>query len=208
MAGPERQRPCLPVTGDRAVDDPGIDTAQLVVSQTKLFHDARPELLHDDVVLSDQFFDRLDGGCLLKIQMDRLLAAAQPGLRAGHRCPLDHGRPVDHQVVFVFAADLQDLRAEIRQRHCGVRSGKKCAEIQYFISAKCTHLTSILSHYPILYRCKFFSSSPYTQTSVSLSRPPRAGRPSLHRSRSGPSYETAGKTWKYAAESPSRAIFL
>ena len=134
VAGSHGERAVLAVAGDGTVDNPRIDRAQLLVGEAELLHDAGAELLDDDVVVHDQLADGLHGGRLLEVEMDGLLAAAEPGLGAGDLRAFDDRGPVDHQVVFVLAADLEHFRAEVSQRHRGVGPGKKCGEIEYFVS--------------------------------------------------------------------------
>ena len=132
----------LSVTGDRAVDQPRVDLAELLVSDAEFGHDAGPELLDNNIIFHDQLFYGLNGRRLFQVQKNGLLAAAQPGLRACHLCALDHRGPVDHQIVFITSAHLEHFRAQICQCHRGVRSGQKSRKIQYLISVECTHFKS------------------------------------------------------------------
>ena len=129
-----REGAVLPVAGDGAVDQPRIHLAQLFIPHAELLHDARSELLDDNVVLHDQLFDRFHRCRLLQVQEHGLLVAAEPGLRPGHLRPGNDRRPVHHEVVLVPAAHLEHFGAHIRQRHRGVRPRKKRCEIQYFVS--------------------------------------------------------------------------
>ena len=134
VAGLHREGTVLAVARDRAVDQAGIDLAKLFVADSQLVHDTGPELLHHDVIFQNQLFDGLDSGLFFQIQKDRLLVAAKPGLCAGHLCPPDDRRPVDHQIILVASADLEHFRAQIRQGHCGIGTREKRREIQNFVS--------------------------------------------------------------------------
>ena len=124
MTGLHGERSCLPVAGDRAVDQPGIDGTELFIANAQLIHDTRPELLDYDVVFHDQLFDSFDGSRFFQVQEHGLFVPSQPGLCAGHLRPFDHRRPVDHQIILVAAAHLEHLRTQICQCHCGIRARK------------------------------------------------------------------------------------
>ena len=54
-----RKGAALSIACDRTVDQTGIDFAQLFIANTELIHNTGPELLDDNVIFHDQFFDRL-----------------------------------------------------------------------------------------------------------------------------------------------------
>ena len=124
----------LPVARNSAVDHSRIDLPKLPVTYAEFFHDARPELFDDDVVLHDQLLDRLHRCRLLQVQEHGLLIAAEPRLCPGHLRSGNDRRPVHDKVVLVPSADLEHFGAHIRQSHRRVRPRQERSEIQYFVS--------------------------------------------------------------------------
>ena len=164
----------LAVARDRAVDEAGIDLAQLLIADAQLGHDAGPELFHDDVIVHDQLFDGLDRRGFFQVEEHGLFVPPQPGLGAGHLRALDNRRPVDDQVVFVAPAHLEHFGAHVRQGHRGIGARQERCEIQDLVSVKCA-FHSCLSFF-------LFTLSKYislTGTSHSLraarSAPPACG---------------------------------
>ena len=139
VAGPQGEGTALAVTGDGAVNEPGIDGPELFVSNAQLGHHTWAELFHHDVILHHQLFDNLNGGRLFQVEKDGLFVSPEPSLCPGHLRTGQDWWPVHHQVVLVPAADLQHLGTHIRQGHGSVGTGEQRAEIQYLVAVQCAH---------------------------------------------------------------------
>ena len=119
-------RPCLPVAGQRAVDQPRVQLLQLLVAQTKFVHDAGPELLQQDIVsfVSDEAFDRFHARLRLQIQHDGFLVPPDPRGNGRHAGISDLRRPLRQDVRTARRGDADDLCAHIRHDQRRVRPRK------------------------------------------------------------------------------------
>src|SRR5258707_15451523 len=69
----------LPVSGDRTVDDHGIERGYRIIVEAEPRHDARPELLDDDIRAFQQRAEPLVLGGAFQIEGDAALAAIEEG---------------------------------------------------------------------------------------------------------------------------------
>ena len=128
--------PGLAEAGDRAVDQPGIDRAQILVAEPVAGEPAALVVLQQDVGGRDQPADDLLSPGRGEVEGDRFLApigAVEIG-RVGDLAAVlgdDEGRPPQAGVVAgAGALDLDHLGAEIGHRLGGPGAGQDAAEIE------------------------------------------------------------------------------
>jgi hypothetical protein len=119
---------------------PRVDVEERVGPQAPLLHDARPEVLHDDVRLRSQLAQQLLPLGLTEVQRDRPLVAGDhlppqtvpltvPAVRAG-RIP-------------VRVLDLDHVRAHVPEQHRGDRRGVDRTDIKDFDTAQWTRSSGL-----------------------------------------------------------------
>ena len=125
VGGDVALRTRLAETGDRAVDDPGIDLPHRLRIQPEARHHARAELLDEDVGAFEERSEPRLVGLLLEVEHERLLAPVE------HREVDALPAPSRHVAAHFLAArpfDLDDLGARLREhqgRHRTRQQGGK-----------------------------------------------------------------------------------
>ena len=129
----------LAVAGEGTVDESGVDRFQGFVAQTQLFHDAGAELLNNNVIFLDELLDDGNGLRVFQVQEDVSLVAPQPSLIGSDVGALHEGLILQHDVPLAGGADLEHLRAQVRQHQGGVWAREQGGEIQDFQTFQCFH---------------------------------------------------------------------
>ena len=128
MAGPRRAGPGLAVAGDRAIDDVGPDRADVVIAEAEARHDARPELLDDDVGTLDQRAQPRARRLVLQIERHAFLAAVEHGEIGAVGAPFRAVGP--HLLAAAGALDLYHFRAGLGEDQSRHRPRQERAEIE------------------------------------------------------------------------------
>ena len=116
--------------GDGAVDEPGVDASQFLVSQPQAFHHARPEVLDHGVGIAGQPLEHGLAGLPLKVDDQAALVAV--GGQKPRRPVLDEGR--SHPPVVIAAVGLlhlDDVRSQVPQHHRAHGPGQDLGEIEH-----------------------------------------------------------------------------
>ena len=117
------------VTGNRAVDDAGIDGVDGFVVDAELLGDTRTEALDDDVGLLGHLQEPIDDFLILKVQRYRLLVAAECGDVV--RDAATHSWVVvTHEVAETGILDLDDGCAEVCEDLGSVTAGKIAGKVK------------------------------------------------------------------------------
>src|SRR5439155_9615910 len=128
VAGAVRLRPGLPKARDRAVDEPRVAARERSVAEPELVHRPGPEVLDEDVALSDERTEDRLALRRLEIQRDALLVAVD-----GHevrRLAAREGWPAPRVVALPGLFDLYDLGTHVAQHHRAVRPRGDAREVQ------------------------------------------------------------------------------
>jgi hypothetical protein len=129
MAGPRRAGAGLAIAGDRAIDDVGPDGADVVIAEAEPGHDARPELLDDDVGALDQRAQPRARGLVLQVQRHAFLATVEHGEIGAVGAPFRAVGP--HLLAAAGALDLDDLRAGLGKEQSRHRPRQERAEVEH-----------------------------------------------------------------------------
>jgi len=115
--------------GDRAVDEPGIQLTQCVEVESHRCHHARPKVFDEHVGLAQHAANGFAPRVGFQIDRDAVLVAvdADEG-RAFTADPRRADAPPD---LAVGRLDLDDVRAEIGERHRADRTGEDMREIDH-----------------------------------------------------------------------------
>ncbi len=118
------------VAGDRAVHQPGIELGQLFVAQAQLFRTADLEVLDHHVAARGQLAGQLQARFALQVQRDRaLVAVGAVEVRGIARA--DAQAPVAGVIAAGRVFDLDDVGAEVGQRHRAHRPRQHARQVQY-----------------------------------------------------------------------------
>jgi hypothetical protein len=116
VAGAVAQRAVLPVAGDRAVDEPGVDLPQRLVAGAEPVHHARAEGLEQHVGVADEPQEHVAPLLGLQVDADRALVAVEreEQRRGGGAVGalVERRRPAD-VVAHPGVLDLDDVGAEV-----------------------------------------------------------------------------------------------
>jgi len=134
--------PVLSVGRDGADDDPLVQRPELRVGQAEPLHDARPEVLPDDVRLPHEIVEHLAAAVARQIERERLLVTVDRQevrrLAVGQE-----RRPHDpHRVAAVGVLDLDDLGAQVGEQHRAVRAGQHPGKVQHANAFEELHVDS------------------------------------------------------------------
>ncbi len=116
-----------PEPADRGVDDAGVGRADGVVVEPVLGQPAGAEVLHQHVGPPGQLPGEPGVALLPQVERDRPLAPVDAQVIGGRRAA--RGRRPGAGVVPAGALDLDDVGAQIRQQHRGVRAGQHPGEV-------------------------------------------------------------------------------
>ena len=123
-----RERTVLPVSGERAHDEPRVLLAQDAVAETEAFEHPRAELLEEHVVALDELEERRAPALLLQVQAGAPLVAVE---REEHRRSVAPHRGHHTKVVPALGVlDLVDAGAEIGEHQRGKRPRQQSAQIE------------------------------------------------------------------------------
>ena len=113
----------IAVAGDFAIDDAGIDGADGFVIEAQPRHDARAEVLHDDIGLFDELLGALEIGWVFQIGGIAFLVAVDGMEERAFAVQFELGDiELAAEVATVGPFDLDDARAEIGQPQRGRRT--------------------------------------------------------------------------------------
>ncbi len=138
VAGAVAQGAGLAIAGQGTIDDGRVDRSQRLVANAQPVHDARPELLDDDVVAGGH--QPAHGGVglrLFQVEGHGALVAVEDAMPGGGvtiegRQKADHVRPRGR-------LDADDIRAQVGQDHRGVGAGQERGEVEDFEGAEWGH---------------------------------------------------------------------
>ena len=118
----------LPEPADRAVDDVFADCPHGLVVDSETIHDARTEVLHDQVGVTGQAQEQLAAARALEIERDASLVAVR------HRERVALAGDVRGQSTSVVASrkplDLDDVGAQIREHHRAVGASEEAGQVE------------------------------------------------------------------------------
>jgi hypothetical protein len=125
--------PVLPVAGDRAVDDAGVDLAHRLVADAEAVEDTGAKRLEHDVGFAHRAQERLAPHVALEVQANRALAAVQRQEERGLRRVLDavvERRPGAQVVAHSRVLDLDHVGAEVGEQQRAEAAGEQAAEVE------------------------------------------------------------------------------
>src|SRR5262249_41598368 len=133
----------LPIAGDRAVDDPGIDPGDRLVVEAEPRHHAWAELLDQHVRARDQRIEPRPFDRILEVERDALLAAIEPREACALAAPF---RPMRaHLLAAPGRLDLHHLGAGFGEQKRGQRPRQQGREVEHEQALERSHALS----YPV-----------------------------------------------------------
>jgi hypothetical protein len=129
VAGVLRPRAALPVAGDRAVHQGGVDLPERIPAEAQAVHDAGPELLDQNLGLGDERQEPRDLLRVLEVERQAALAAVEQ--REAQALAVQPGRVAAHAVALAGALDLDHLGAGLGQQQGGQGPGQQGREVEH-----------------------------------------------------------------------------
>ena len=129
VAGPRRKRPVLPVTGDRAHDEPLVSSVQGVPTETKPVHDAGPVALDQDVRSIDQAQQKVAARVRLEVQRHAALVAVD-GVEQRALAAHQRRRPT-HVIAGARLFDLDHIGAHVSEQQGAVGPRQEPGQVQH-----------------------------------------------------------------------------
>ena len=129
LAGPPDVRAVLAVADAGAVHEPRVPLRERLVAQPEPLHDARPEVLDDDVGLVDQAKRDVDAVGRLEVEDDAALVPVVRDERDAHPADVGVLQRVAAHPVARRGLDLDDLSPQVAEDLGGERALRELAEV-------------------------------------------------------------------------------
>src|SRR5690606_25407114 len=129
VAGAAALRPVVPEPGDRQDDEAGVQLVQPPDREAEPVEDARPEVLHEHVGVPDQPLQGVPAVAGLQVEGDRLLVPVDRQVVGADALPPGERRAPAAGLVPAGLLDLDHPRAEVGERHRGLRARHDAAEV-------------------------------------------------------------------------------
>lgn len=128
ITGALAQRARVAETGDRAVDDAGVDLFQHIVAQAQFLHRTGAVVLQHDIGLFDHLFKDLFAFRLFQVQGHADLAAVE--VCVVNTVAVDKGAHLTSIVAALGVLDLDHRSTHIGHHRCCIRAREHAAQIQ------------------------------------------------------------------------------
>ena len=119
------------ITGDRPIDDRGVDLLDGVITQPESFHNPRPEVLDNHIGLLNQIHHF--GKVVTVFQVRRVTVFISIGDVEGQGVAILHDPPESKTSADIpggWTLDFDDARAQVTQTHRRHRTGKELGEVK------------------------------------------------------------------------------